>query len=146
MGNLTVAAMFVIVLNVFMFLGQVAVLELNEDAGMYFTNEGTLLDNFDSNSGEGEPVLDTGGTIDSLPSGAESVSPTTGNVFTDTFSSIKDWMLKSTGLAYLFSILAAPYNILKSMNLPNNFVYAMGTLWYAITFILVLAFIFGRDS
>jgi len=147
MGNLTIALVFVMSLNVLMFLGQAAVYDLNPaTAPTFWTNEGTLLENFDASGGVGEPVIDTQETINELPAGEGSVSPTTGNLFTDTFSSIKRWVARSTGLAYLFGIVSAPYNILKSMGLPNDFVYAMGTLWYGITLFLVIAFFWGKDS
>lgn len=145
MGNLTVALMFVLILNVFMFLGQASILELNPGAGTFFTNEGQLLDEFDKNSGTGEPVLDTDGTYSNLPSGEGDVSPTTGNFFTDVFKSTKSWLGKKTGLAYLFGIVSAPYNLLKAIGLPNSFTFAIGSLWYGITFFLIVAFIIGRD-
>lgn len=146
MGNLTINMVFVLTVNVLMFLGQIAVYNLNpESAPNYYSNKGTVLENFDKNRGIGEPVLDTDNAINELPSGEGSVSPTTGNFFTDTFSSIGSWFKQKTGLAYLFGIISAPYNMLKSMNLPNPYCYAIGTLWYGLTLFFVIAFFWGRD-
>jgi len=146
MGNLTTALSFVLILNVLMFLVQAAILDLNPDATNFFTNEGTLLSNFDANNNNGTYVLDTEGVADHLPTAEGSVSPTTGNLFTDMFSSMKTWFAETTGLSYLMGIVSAPYNLLKSMNLPNAFVFAIGSLWYALTLFLLIAFFWGRDT
>ena len=146
MGNLTTALVFVIALNVLMFLTQASVMAINPDAGTFFTNEGTILDELDANSGTGEPVLDTENTYNNLPSSEGDVSPTTGNIFTDGFKSIKNWFADTLGLKYLGQIVSAPYNILKAINLPNAFVFAMGSLWYGISLFLLISFILGRDN
>lgn len=145
MSNLTTALVFVMALNVIMMLSQVAILDINPDATMFFTQEETILSQFDKNKGVGDPILDTNGTVGRLPSSVGSVSATTGNLFTDTFTSIKTWIGQKTGLTYLFAIVSAPYNFLKAIHLPNAFSFAIGTLWYAVTLFLLISFIFGRD-
>lgn len=146
MGNLTIALVFVLVLNVLMFLTQATILDINPDSNVFWTNKGTLMENFDKTNGAGDPVLDTDKATSELPSGEGSVSPTTGNLFTDTFSSIKGWFARATGISYILGIVSAPYNIIKAMGLPNSFAYAIGTLWYGITFFLIIAFFWGRDQ
>lgn len=147
MGNLTTALVFVMALNVFMYLAQASILELNPDSAvLFFSGEGHLITEFDKNLGAGEPVLDTESTYDNLPSPAKDVSPTTGNIFSDMFTSIKDWFAQSSGLRYLAGIVSAPYNMLKAMGLPNSFTFAIGTLWYGITLFLIIAFTLGRDA
>lgn len=142
MGNLTIAATFVMILNILMWLGQVAALDINPEGSVYYTPENEVICQFgDCDS----YTLNTSAINQQLPSGEGSISPTTGNIFTDIFSSIKDWLGDKLGLNYIKAILSAPYNILKSMNLPIEFVYAVGTLWYAITSIIVVAFIWGRE-
>jgi hypothetical protein len=139
MGNLTTALTFVLILNV---LTQAAVIEVNPEANVFFTNEGTMLSNFDA----GNNTLNVDNIANDLPTGQGSVSPTTGNLFTDVFSSAKTWLAKKTGLSYLTGILSAPYNMLSAMNLPRAFTFAVGTMWYALTLFLIIAFIWGRDS
>lgn len=145
MGNLTIALVFVLTLNVLMYMTQVAILDINPNAPQFWTNEGTILENFDKTGGTGEPVIDSDNVMGDLPAGEGSVSPTTGNLFTDVFSSIKRWVAQKTGIAYITGIVLAPYNILKSMGLPNSFVFAMGSLWYGVTFFLVVSFFWGRE-
>lgn len=146
MGNLTTALVFVMIINVFMFLAQATMLEINPEAILFFTNEGQILDSFDKNSGNGEPVLDTETTYSNLPAGGSSISPTTGQDYTDTFKTSRGWFGDKRGLDYLGAIVSAPYNFMKTINLPNAFVFAMGTLWYGITFFLLVAFVLGRDT
>jgi len=149
MGNLTIALVFVLTINIFFFLAQAAILDLNPDAPIFFTNKGTILDQLDVESGTS--VLDTDNTLNNLPTGEGSVSPTTGNFFTDMFSSIKNWFVEATGLGYLLSIISAPYNFLK-MALSglgesiNPLIFAIGTLWYGVTLFLVIAFFWGRST
>lgn len=146
MSNLTTALTFVMILNVLMWFGQVSMLELNEDGTVYFNCEGTMLEMFDKNNCNGTYELDDSETVSDLPTAEEDISATTGNIFTDMFSSIKDWFNDVTGLNYLYAILKAPYNLLKAIGLPNEIVFGLGALWYAITFFLIIAFFWGRDS
>ena len=145
MGNLTMALVFVLVLNVLMFLGQASVMNLNPEGTQFHNREGTMLESFNKGELDEDPVLDTQSTTDSLPEAEGTISATTGNLFTDTFASITNWFAKKTGLAYLSGIVSAPYNMLKAMNLPNDFVYAMGTLWYGLTLFLIVAFFWGKE-
>jgi len=147
MGNLTTAMVFVLTLNVLMFLTQATILQLNPDAGQnsFFSNQNQILYDYDKNKGVGDPVLDTANTYDNLPSSEQGISPDNNNPFTDVFKSAKNWLSEKTGAKYLGQIVSAPYNMLKAMNLPNAFSFAIGTLWYGVTLFLIIAFIFGRD-
>jgi hypothetical protein len=141
MGNLTISATFVTVLNVLMFLGQAAMLDLNPTGTDFYNCNGSIMNEFGSCESY---VIDTEGVGGDLPTAEGSISPTTGNLFTDTFSSIKTWI--STKLTFITQILAAPYNLIKAIpGLPEAFVYAMGTLWYIISLIIVVAFLWGRE-
>ena len=78
--------------------------------------------------------------------GATSISPDTGNVFTDTFTSIKTWFVDTTGLGWLLAILSGPKIILQAI-LPASLqaaAWAITALWYGITLFIIVAFIWGR--
>jgi hypothetical protein len=143
--GLTTALIFVLTVNVLMFLTQAAILDVNPTGTAFYSMEGSILEEFDAPTEDGEHILDTNDIHSNLPESESSISPTTGNIFTDTFTSIKNWFGDAIGLSYLYSIISAPYNLLKSMQLPNDFVYAVGTLWYAVTLFLVVAFALGRN-
>lgn len=145
MGNLTIALVFVLVLNVLMFLAQATIMDLNPEGTQFHNREGTMLESFNKGELDEDPILDTQSITDDLPEAEGTISATTGNLFTDIFSSVKNWFAKATGLAYLYGILSAPYNMLKAMHLPNAFTYAIGTLWYGITLFLIVSFFWGKD-
>lgn len=143
MGNLTVSAVFVICLNVIMWLGQASALAINPAGPVYFTAEGSILEQstLDPNG-----VVDSNAFLDELPSSQSSINVNDEtNIFTDIFNNILDWVKSTPGIKYIYSILAAPYNILKIMNLPNQFVWAIGTFWYLASLFIVLAFLWGRE-
>lgn len=142
MTNLTSAVVTVLSLNLILWLGQVAVIELNPDASQFFNPEGTPLQRFDA----GNYTLNDDDPASVLPVVESSISPETGNIFTDAFTGIKTWMLDVTGLNYVFSILGAPYHFLNAMSLPQAFVFGIGSLWYGISLFLLIAFMFGRDA
>lgn len=142
MSNLTQALVIVLAINAVLWLGQVAVLEVNPTGTTFFNADGTTLQSFDS----GNYTLNDDDPATVLPSAESSVSPETGNIFTDAFTGIKNWFLESTGLNYVFSVLGAPYRFLKAAGLPSQFTFVLGSMWYGITLFLVIAFMFGRDA
>lgn len=103
-----------------------------------------MLKTFDKNACIGdEYVLDDSAITEGLPSTSGSISPTTGNFFTDVISSIKGWITSIPGINYLYAMLTAPANLFKNMGIPNAAAWALGTLWYGVTFFLVASFIWG---
>lgn len=142
MGNTTIALVFVMFVNVLLFLNQATVNELNPSGALvYWHDNGTLLEEF-----KDKDLLSTDTARTYLPSSGADVEATTGNFFTDIFDSVKGWWQSlGKGVTYFMNILTAPYNLLKSLNLPPTFVYAIGTLWYGITLFLLISFIWGRE-
>lgn len=145
-STLTNAFMIVMAINVFLFLGQVAVLELNPSGTEFYNCDNTTLARFESSSCDTSTytIRDTDPTAD-LPSGETSVSPDTGVVYTDSFVGLKSWFLDNTGIGYLVDILSAPSNLMKAMGLPDAVSFAIGAFWYALTLFLLVAFLFGRE-
>lgn len=145
MSNMTVATIFVVVLNVLMFLTQTAMLDLNPDGSVCYNVEGTIIDETMSDQGNGS-VSDTSALVD-LPGSQGTVVSSEGSttVFTDIFNNILSWFKSAPGLRYVYGVVSAPYNILKCMNLPSVFVVAIGTLWYMVTLLVLVAFLWGRE-
>ena len=138
--KIALALIVIMSINVYFFLGQVAIQNINPNAPEFFTYDGSLLSDYDA----GNFTIDED-IKDNLPTGGGSVSPSTGNVFTDTFTSVKNWFLGVTGLNYLIGIVNGFPNWLKSTGLPIEWTFALGALWQAITFFLVVAFVVGRN-
>ena len=61
------------------------------------------------------------------------------------FNNILGWFKSAPGIKYIYGVVAAPYNILKCTGLPSRFVAGIGTLWYLVSFLVLIAFLWGRD-
>lgn len=144
MGNVVVAFTFVMILNVLMFLSQIALVTVSPDTNTLINFDQSLLDDYDIKNGTDKQLNTDKVSID-LPAGEGSISPVTQNYFTDIFSSIKNWIADTTGLKYLKAIALSPYNLLQAMNLPQNFSFAIGTLWYGISILLFILLLWGQD-
>ena len=82
---------------------------------------------------------------DALPSGAATtISPDTGLAFTDIFVSTKTWFVDQTGLGFLLSVFSGPKVILVFMGLPEALAWAISALWYGLSLLVVVTFIWGR--
>lgn len=141
MGSIGQALVIVLSINIMLWFGQLAVLSVNPDGVQFFNNDGSLLNNF--NNGNYSLNDDP---LNQLPTGESSVSVTTGNIFTDLFSTVKNWFLDSTGLSFILNILSAPMSFLNAIRLPQEFAFALGGLWYGITLFLIIAFIRGDSG
>lgn len=147
MSNLTSALIVVLSINCILFLGQMAVLDISADAPNFYNCQGTIFGQLESSAcASSIYVLNDTNPSSRLPSGETSVSPETGNIFTDAFTSIKSFFINDLGLGYLVAILSAPSNFLKALGLPSAFTFAIGALWYGLTLFLLIAFFWGRDA
>ena len=144
MGNLTVATIFIVAANVLIYMVGFSMASVgggvtcNTNSGgiisdtLLMQNNLTVLSNDISTqlpSAQSSPVSSSGTSI----------------TFTDIFNNIVTWFKDKTGIGYVYDVVAAPYNILKCMQLPSPFVAAIGTLWYVVSFLILLAFMWGRD-
>lgn len=140
MGNLTTALIIVMAINVIMFLTQAAMLDINSEGNQFFNYSGSMLSNY---GGEDQVLNDTN-VNNQLPDLVQGVSPDSGSFFTDPIGSIQAWLLDSTGIGYLWSIVTAPANFLKALGLPGAFSFSIGALWYALTLFLIISWVMGR--
>lgn len=136
----------VLSVNALLFLGQVAAIEMNPAGPQFYNCEGSILAGFEANDCQNSTyVLEDTDPAGQLPSQGGEIEVDSGNIFTDTFSAAINWFTESTGLKYLYSILAAPSNFLKALGLPSEFSFAVGALWYGFTLLTIVAFALGRD-
>lgn len=144
MGNLTIATIFVVALNVLMWLSQVAMTDLNPEGPTMYNLEGSVIGETVAGQGNGTVLADD--VIGDLPSSAGTVATSeSSGFFTDIFNNILSWMKSAPGIKYVYGVVSAPYNILKAMNLPTEFVVGIGTLWYMVTFLVLATFLWGRE-
>ncbi len=144
MGNLTIATIFIVTLNVLMWLSQIAMLDINPDGPTMYNVEGSLINETILAQGNAS-VLDDD-VLSDLPSSAGTVvTSESTSVFTDIFNNILGWLKSAPGIKYVYGVVAAPYNVLKAMNLPTEFVVGIGTIWYLISLFILVSFLWGRD-
>lgn len=134
---------FILAINLFLFWSQLGVNALAEESGVTTTEFFTYGDSMIADYDTGNYTLDED-VSGVLPSGQGSIEPESGNFFTDTFSTIKNWFLESTGLSYLIGIVNAFPNFLKNIGLPAAMAFGLGFFWHALTIFLIVAFIKGN--
>lgn len=146
MAELGNVLMIVLAVNGMLWLGQIAALEMNPDGPQFYNCEGSMIGQFEASGCTGGTyVLADGNPASQLPSSGSQIEVDSGNVFTDTFSAAVSWFTDSTGLKYLYNILAAPSNFLKAIGVPSMFSFALGAMWYGFTLLTIVAFALGRD-
>ena len=132
-----------VALVMLMFIIDQSQTNLAEDNGIasetkLFNYDGSHIAKFDT----GNYTLD-GDITSQLPvgTGDANVDEATGNVFTDTYKTIKNWLLETTGLKYVISVLNALPNFLKLIFTAEFFsiAFALGYLWNAL---VVFALVF----
>lgn len=143
MGNLTIATIFVVTLNVLMFLVTNAMFQINPTGSVCYHIEGSVIG--ETISGAGNLSVSQTSALDDLPGSAGTVTIGDAIGFTDIFNNILGWMKSAPGIKYVYGVVSAPYNILKCMNLPSEFIIAVGTLWYLVSLLILVAFLWGRD-
>jgi hypothetical protein len=145
--TITVAFWMVLCINAMLFLGQIAIIETSSDAVRFMTCQGNIVGQLEQNKcNTSNYILDDSDPKGRLPSGETSVAPDTGFSYTDSFTGLKGFFLNTLGLGYLGMIFSAPYNFLKALQLPSAFVFIIGSMWYAFSIILVIAWLFGRNT
>ena len=142
MTNTTVAFIFVMTVNILLWFGQVAIINVGEAPTTFYNCTGTILDTY----GDCESYSITESPDSFLPSSESSLTPTDSNIFTDIFNNVLSWFKGvGTGATYLWSIVSAPYNLLKALLLPTEIAFGLGLFWYGISIFLIISFIWGRE-
>lgn len=138
-------------INFMFFVGNIGLKEVSGMAGIDNTItlihcKGTVFESADVAKCENETytVIDVENASNKLPSGSSIVSPTSGEAYTDVWSSIKNWFADKTGYNYFTAFVGALPNFLNSVGVDSNLVFAIGAIWYLIGLFLIIAFIAGR--
>lgn len=143
MGNLTIATIFIVALNVLMFFAQTAMLSIHPDGSICYNAEGSLIG--ETMESQGNMSVSSTSALDDLPGSEGTVTIGDAVGFTDIFNNILGWMKSAPGIRYVYGVVSAPYNILKCTNLPAEFIVGIGTLWYLVTLLVLVAFLWGRE-
>lgn len=134
-SSATVGLVFVLSVQLLLFLSSTAAGELNP--GSSFTNvNGSLIDG---------QMQDSSGIPGALPSGEGDVEPPSGIFYTDFFRSAKSWITGVPGISFIYNVLVAPYSVLAMTGLPVLYVNALGSFWYLLMLFVFVAFLWGRE-
>lgn len=147
-AKLVMTLLVILCVDVVLFLGQISAVNIGNNYGLespdFFNEDKSFLDQF--NEGNYTVRTNSSGV---LPIPEDSVSSETGNVFTDSAKSITNWFKDKTagvvtGWSYFTSFLGGPTKYLENINAPQEFVFAIGALWYGLTLLLLILLVFNR--
>ena len=137
-SNLIIVIGLMLIINIGLVSFQSGILEVNANATNTFELENSPYGSYIEN--------DTLIADDSfLPETLDSDAEDTGNIFTDTFDTLKSWF--KTTLApfkFLSSALSQPYGFLRDIGFPIPLCLAIGVLWYLLALILIVSWLGGR--
>jgi hypothetical protein len=141
MGNLLIATIIITVLNLLMWFSQIGALDINPAGTSCYHVEGSIIGQQMQNGTLNNDIMNQ------LPESSTTgvTSGNSGGFVTDLFNNILAWFKSIKGINYMINVIAAPYNILKCAGLPNTLVTGLGTLWYAVSLLIFLSFLWWRD-
>lgn len=139
-GNLTITLVIILLIDVLFLFTQTAITEINPSGSDYFRYNQSLISGADT-GGYNLNQTSYGSAIPATESGVT----TEGNLFTDSFRTIKGWFTKpAQSLNYFIRFLGGPTSYLYDIGLPHVVTFALGTFWYLLTLFLLLSYLFGR--
>jgi len=137
----TMITMVVIMLamNIAMAMTQGAMLEVNPSGEVFFHTELSPYANYAS---------DTNILVDEtyLPASVDVEADTSGNVFSDTYKTMKSWVqITLEPLNFIGDILKQPYGFLTDLDVPPAIALAVGAIWYIIALLVFVSWLMGRS-
>jgi len=144
MGTITTMTVFVWVLNVMIFMSQIAMLEINPESA-YFSATNTVLQEYTIDNNLSMPSETEVSSELDITSSSDVSEGGTGIFFIDAIASVKQWIQNK--INYFVKIVMGPYNILNAIpGLPKQFVGLVSLIWYATSILLLVLTIFGRAT
>jgi len=142
MEGTTKLLLIMVAINIFLWLVQGAITEINpEDSQIFFDEDNSPISHYLTEDGYGNFSRDV------MPELSTGVTPDTGNFFTDTISSIKNWFQeKLAPVNFVLDFFTAPTDFMKTLEFPSDIALAFGILWYIMGVFLFVMLIFGRGS
>lgn len=134
--------LFVLFVNVLLFLGQTSIDKISTDGTQFFNYEGSWLEARDSGNFTLNEELSG-----VLPESQSTVEVTDGNIFTDTWRTLKTWLTdKIPGFDFLGRVVNGPSSFLKAAGLPSEISFAIGWFWHILSIFIFVSWIRGGSS
>lgn len=139
----TMFVLFILFVNLFFFLGQTSIDKIDVDnSSRFFNYEGSWLQERDT--GNYSLNQDLAGV---LPESQSSVDVTDGNLFTDTWRTIKTWLTKAIpGFDFLSRVVNGPISFLQAANVPPEISFALGWFWNLLSIFVFVSWIRGGST
>ena len=138
MNDFTKAWLVVACITAIMMIAQLAISTENPN-GIQIISDNNMVTRY-----QAQGQLNDSNPYSVLPS-ATTTGQSGASDYTDQYRVSQDWMGKGGG-NFLQDALSAPYNILKSMNLPGELVWILGSLWYGLLMLLTAMMLLGKGN
>lgn len=137
MNDFTYAWLVVASISLVFFLSSLATAAENPEGLQYMNGTNIINRHYvDGNFDDSQPHLD-------LPDA--STGDSSSNDFTDQYKVSQSWFGSLAGDNYLGDALSMPFNILKTMGLPDAVANAFGAFWWGILVLLTVVMILGKE-
>jgi hypothetical protein len=139
---------FIVILNILFFLVGQTLVGVGLTNNVY-TYDGSVMSKF--NNGDQTNYSMRAYNETDLPTETKTVDPSTGNIFTDVWSTISNWVKGGLtaivnlipGHEFIIAMFAGLHIFLVAINIPSAVVFAIDFLWYAFTLFMIVLFIRG---
>lgn len=147
MAGLRYLLLVVFCIDAYLLMGQYAANEINPTGTQFINYAGSMTSTYDTtgncyNTNNCVINENVGGQI---PQSSNSISPTTGNIFTDAFTTIKGWFFSIPGVNYIIGAVNVLPNWIKGFGMPSFFAYAISAVWHMYAIWLLIEFLVGRQ-
>jgi len=132
-------------INVILSMAQTAIAQVSDTGPTIYNNTGSPVSTY--SVGDGDDLQFSADT-DSLDlETVDQTSTETGNLFTDTFKTIKNWFNdQNSAFGFTKNILGQPYGFLVDIGIPQTICTFFGIIWYSIITMLIIGFIRGSNQ
>lgn len=137
MNDFTYAWLIMASITLVMFLAQAAIAEENPEGQVYLNGTNPISRYY------------TGGEFDdsdprsNLPNAGSGESAQ--NDYTDEYRVTQSWFGNAIGNNYVGDALSMPFNIMKSMGLPNTVANIFGAFWFGLLILITALMILGKE-
>lgn len=132
---------FVLLVNVFVFIAQTSITKTNTDSEIFSPYAGSWASEYDTGNYtlSSDPAA---GLPDTINTGESS-----GNIFTDSWNTLKTWFTNAaTGTSMFARMVSGPTSLLIAANVPPEISFIIGFFWNVLSIFLVVAFIRGGSQ
>ena len=140
---------FVLAVDILLFMGQMATQTIANDIGLdynmsYINTESLAINGVKLNN---DWILNDasiqGNFLGDLTQG---VDQDTLGIFIDPIGTISNWLINNIpGVKYVLVIVSGPYGYVKALGVPDWFSFSIGAMWYILTLFLIVMLIIGRS-